>query len=233
MNRPFKLNPYRWGTIFGTLSLDLVSPYISDMGLQLPAGDVFMRGLREIIQTFRGLEAQQPGGELPFARAVFQWATKEFGPQFAGHLYDWGENVFQTGESGVDVFVWNNIVRRGGLDGSRDMQPPPEFVRLLRAKLAQRQPPSFNGVSPTTPWDRELYNRQGYDRLRNPSELVEATIRHYNFLEAWNQTVKEAPEKLDLKELYLWGLREAQSLGMPPDRVREPGSWLPLPQPWR
>jgi hypothetical protein len=232
VNPPFRLDPHRWGTILGTLSLDMVAPCISDMGLQLPPGDDFRAGLRDIIGRFRALEGKDANAETSFAPAVFQWVSARFGSPFARHLYAWGENVFHAGKDGADVFAWNNIVRRGGLDGARDTHAPPEFIKLLRAKLAERQRPAVNRIAPSSPWDRELYERHGYGRFESPMELVQAAIQHHNFLDAWGQAVQETGAKPDVSELRKWGLREAQELGMPLERVSVPGSWRPLPARW-
>jgi len=219
--------------IFGTLSLDVTAPFVPQMGLQLPPGNAFTAGLRNLIEEFRSIQTEQGGVEPPFSRAVFNWAANEFCRGFADHLYAWGQDVFQTGDDGgVGVFLWDNIVRRGGLDGARDHRPPPHFVILLRSMLAQRSKAPVNRITPTSAWDKKLYERQHYDRYRKPMALVQATINYYDFVSAWQDAVTAA-DQLDLQQLKKWGTEEALILGMPLDRLGNPGAWPPLPPPWR
>jgi len=223
------LAPYRWGTIFATLSLDLAAPYISDMQLQLPPRDPFITSLRKVIQEFRSLQALDPNANLPFSEAVFRWASGEYGANFVNHLYQWGENIFQCGNGvGASVFLWNNVVRLGGLDGSRDVTAPPDLIRVLRRELAEHPVPVVERI-PRSPWDRELYERQGYDDLMNPMEMVRSTISYCNFMLAWRDAINAQPAVPNLDDTYIWGLAEAKRAGMPLDRLGKPGSWPPLP----
>jgi hypothetical protein len=229
----YDIEPHRWGTIFASLSLDLVAPYVSQMGLQLPPGTAFLEGLRNIIERYRSLETKDAGAERDFAPAVFQWASETFGRAFTDHLYAWGQDVFQTGpDSGVNAFLWNNIVRRGGLDGRRDSQVPPELISRVRKKLAAREKSAVNRLSPASEWDKTVYERQQYDRFRNPMELVQATITHYDFVSAWTEASLTMPIPMD-DEVKKWGRQEASLLGMPSSRLGEPGAWRPAPSGWR
>jgi hypothetical protein len=228
------LDPYQWGTVLGTVSLDLAQPYLAAMGLQLPSGSAFLAGLRKLIQDFRPREVRDAREALLFAPTVLAWARKEFGPAFAEHLHRWGENVFQcSGADGASVFLWNSIVRRGRLDGSRDVEPPPEFIRLVRQQLAKRDRPSIGSPQPTTAWDQEVYARQHYDHMRNPGEFIQSTISHFNFVTAWTEALQAAGPSVDLAAVYHWGLSQAERLGMPLDRVGKPGSWPALPPTWK
>jgi len=229
----YDLEPYRWGMILATLSLDMVVPFVPLMGLQLPSGNAFTLGLRDLIREFRSLQAQRRDAELQFAPAVFVWATRQFHRDFADHFYAWGQDVFQTGaDGGAGAFLWDSIVRRGGLDGAKDDQSPPQFVLLLRDSLALRSEASVNRIAPSSAWDKELYERQQYDRFRNPMELVQATIHHYNFVSAWQEAVV-ASSQPDLQQMTKWGNSEALLLGMPLDRIGIPGDWPPLPPRWK
>jgi hypothetical protein len=232
-NQAPQLDPYRWGTILGVLSLDVARPYVADMGLQLPPGDKFVAGLREIIRGFRAQQAQRPVEEHSFAQTIFEWVSKEYGPAFADHLYQWGENVFQySGADGAGAFLWNNIVRRGGLKGERDPSAAPELVRLLRSNLAARPERHIGDVQPATDWDRELYLRQGYDEMMNAMEWVKSTVSHYNFVVAWEKTMAAVEDKTDMSQVYQWGKAVAKDMGVPLDQLEAPGSWPPLPTPW-
>src|SRR5579864_7434973 len=92
-HRTMTLEPYRWATIFATLSLDIAAPYSSAMGLQLPPGDSFLTGLRGVIRRFREAQKNDPGVEMQFARGAFDWLESEFGSEFAQHLYYWGTEI--------------------------------------------------------------------------------------------------------------------------------------------
>lgn len=76
----YNLEPFHWGTIFATLGLDMVVPYVPSMALQLPSGGKFLEGLRGLIRGFRKLEQQDREAELRFAASVFDWIQREFGP---------------------------------------------------------------------------------------------------------------------------------------------------------
>jgi hypothetical protein len=223
-----EIDPYRWGTVFAVLSLDLTTPYASKMCLQLPPRDSFITGLRKIITQFRAAASLDPEAELPFAKDVFRWSTDRYGVGFSSHLYLWGTNIFQYG-NGASAFLWNNVIRTGGLDGSRDESPPPDLIRAVRLELSKRISPDVQR-NPTSSWDRELYMRQGYDELMNPSEFIKSTISYCNFVCAWQGEVARRGNQINLEEIYRWGAALARRLGMPIDRLGMPGKW-PLPPP--
>jgi hypothetical protein len=228
---PAQIDPYRWGTIFAVLSLDVAAPFVSNMGLQLQRSDALRSGLRRIIADYRKLEASQGNADASFLRAVFDWAAKDFGQGFSNYLYAWGQNVFQSGGGdGVKVFLWNNIFRRGGLNGEKDHRPPPQFVTVLRKMLAKRTKAAVNRMDPVSDWDKEVYERQHYDRFRNAMELVQATISYHDFVSAWQEALAAAGE-VNLAGIEKWGAEEAQILGMPLDRLGKPGDWASLPSP--
>ena len=228
---PYEINIYRWGTIFATLSLDVAAPFISQMGLQLPAGNGFRMGLRKIIEEFRKLEGEQSNAESLFSSDVFDWAANEFGRGFAEHLYAWGQDVFQSGDIGDEgAFIWNSIVRRGGLNGARDTHPPLLFVSGVRTALAKRARAAVNYIQPDSDWDLSLYQRQKYDEFRNPMELVQATISHFDFVHSWQEAITNVGQP-DIPQLMSWAIKEANMLGIPLDYVVVPGNWL-LPPPF-
>jgi hypothetical protein len=221
-----RLDPYLWGTIFAVLSLDVASPFVPNMGLQLPPGDSFRTGLRKIIEEFRRLEAKQTNIAEPFVEAVFNWTAQRYGQELSDQLYAWGENVFQSGSGkGATVFLWNNIVRRGGLKGERDHRLPPHFVTTLRALLAPRAKPLVNRLRPVSTWDKEVYDRQQYDEFRNAMELVQATINYNDFISAWREALAVSDKVVDMEEINRWAMGEASILGMPVDRVGHPRDW--------
>jgi hypothetical protein len=225
--------PYRWGTIFGILSLDIARPFIKDMGLQLPPGESFFIGLRDIIQKFRTIQSQKSGEQRAFAQTVYEWVLKTYGAGAAQHLYRWGQDVFQYGGSdGVSAFLWNNIVRRGGEEGTRDVSAVPELIRTLRAKLASRTAHPIGHTMPDTAWDREFYSRQGYDEAMNPMEWVRSTMAYFDFATAWQESLGAAGPGVNLDETFRWGLGVAKRMGMPLNRIEKPGSWPALPPAW-
>ena len=229
------------------LSLDLATPFIGDMGLTQPDEEAFKSGLRRIIEEFRNSEGVTPSIEASFPQAVFTWAGTEFGPAFAGDLFKWGLEDFQcSSEDGIQVFLWNNIVRRGGLSGERDRRPPPQLVVILRGILAKRAKSPVHRLMPTSAWDKKLYDRHQYDQFSNQNlvganvdlvprkdrervlrmtmELVQTTISRRDFLNAWHSTLAVIDHP-DLEDLNHWGKEEASLLGMPLDRIEPPGNW--------
>lgn len=149
----YNLEPFHWGTIFATLSLDLVVPHVSSMTLQLPPDGKLLEGLRSLILDFRKLEQKEREAELRFAATAFDWLQASFGSGFSDHLYRWGLDVFQAGTNtneSTSAFLWDNIIRYGKLDGSRDAAEPPAFVRLVRAAMLAKQKPAVNRLKPIT-----------------------------------------------------------------------------------
>ena len=226
-----RLNPYRWATIFGTLSLDLCSPYLGDMHLQTPPRERFLVGLRAVIERFRGLQAANPSADLAFAESAFAWASQDFGPGFSDHLYLWGEKVFQCGNGiGASVFLWNNILRMQAGTGAATAGGTPELVLILRYELANQPMVKVDRV-PKTIWDKNLYARNGYDELMNPMEFVESTINFCRLISAWHMAVLRVG-KVNLNDIRSWGAEQAMHLGMPVERLGSPGDWPDFPAPW-
>jgi len=227
------LDPPRWGTIFGLLSTDVIQPYVAPMGLVLPKDGAFPTGLRELIRRFRKLAEERPDIPHPFAATVLETAEKRYGGPFADHLYAWGKDTFQLGgRGGVQVSLWNNIVRRGGLDGSRDKGPVPATVRRLRRALAAAFDPARVSMLPVTDWDTEIYRRAGYDDEVDPQDMVYSTIGHHVFLSAWDEVFGDSPDPSLLEEVKTWGEGEARLMNMPLDLLAPPGHFGKPPPRW-
>lgn len=229
---PRDLDPIRWGQIFGLLSTDVIKPYVAPMGLVLPKDGAFPTGLREIIRRFRALAEQDPSAPMPFAATVFEMAEKRYGGPFGDHLYTWGTDTFQDGSGGAHVFLWNNIVRRGGLDGARDKGPVPATIKRLRRVLATSFDPSRVAMLPVTDWDTEIYRRAGYEGEDDPQGFVRLTIRHHAFVTAWDEVFGDSPDASLLDEVKTWGMGEARALNMPLDIVKPPGNFGKPPPRW-
>jgi hypothetical protein len=223
----------RWTRVFSILSLDMAKPFMGLMGLQLPAGDRFTVELRDFIQRFRLLIAEDKVPVVPFAISALEHFGNVFGAPFSKHLYSWGVTVFQySAEDGTQAFLWNLILRRPELSDVRDGPDVSRFVHELFMLLRQRPVPSVYDMMPTTPWDLELYSRHGFDRSINPMENVQSTMSYYNFVTTWQDALNLVGSKVNLDEVYSWGLRESRRLAIPPDRLEKPGAWAPLPAPW-
>ena len=225
-----ELNAPRWGTILGVLSLDLAAPYVTPAGLELPPGTAFVEGLRGLIVDFRSRQRTDTGVERFFAGTVMDWSSGEFGAGFADYLRSWGEHVFQySGSDGAGVFLWENVLRSGGLDGSRDTQAAPDFVRSFRLRLATAGALPEGFTPPQTAWDREFYDRHGYDQYFDPMDMMKNTVSRVRFRRAWEAEVKVVGARLDLSVVERWGRNVAARLGMPLERLGKPGEWPPLP----
>lgn len=227
------LDPSRWGTLFGLLSTDVIQPYVAPMGLVLPKDGAFPTGLRELIRRFRKLAEERPDIAHPFAATVFETAEKRYGGPFTDHLFAWGKDTFQLGGAGgAHVFLWSNIVRRGGLDGARDKGPVPATVRRLRRVLTTAFDPEKVSMLPVTDWDTEIYRRAGYDEEYDPQSFVGSTIAHHAFVTAWDEVFGDSPDASLLDEVKTWGLGEARALNMPLDIVKPPGNFGKPPPRW-
>jgi hypothetical protein len=204
------------------------------MRLQLPLGDSFVKVLRDVIRRFREAQKSDPGAEMQFARSAFDRLESEFGSAFAQHLYYWGTQIFQSGDApGTNAFLWDNIIRYGGLDGARDPIPAPPFIQSVRAGMAQTPGKALYKIQPETEWDREVYQRNGYTEFRNPMELVQATVNYCTLVRAWSEA-ENVSGRIDKHPVVRgWGIQIARELRMPLDRLVEPGDWNPLPPPWR
>ncbi len=215
-----QINESKWTNILATLSLDVAAPYISRMGLELPEG--FRDGLRHLIEDFRARETK-PGVAAQFLPAVFAWAEQQYGPTFADSLYQWGENVFEPTDGSGAIFLWSSIVNHTGYPGHEPLPSAPEFVLRVRAIL----PPttSIYNQPPVTAWDRTVYERQGYDEFSSPMELVQSTMDTRDFLLAWSAARQELPGPEPMAAVKTWGTDVAERLGMPLERLGEPGIW--------
>lgn len=218
----------RWATASAVLSADVSRPYISLMALQLPPGDLFFVGLRSLIVKYRGRSTEVAARPSVFSDALLDWGLNEFGRGFVDHLIDWTESVFQySGIDGVSVFLWSGVV------GDRTAREAPEFVNLLRQVRDQDPAPRILRQQPITEWDKELYARQAYDEMMNPLEWVQGTVNYVAFVRAWRTAVMRSYTGIDWEEVARWGKVRAAHLGMPLDQMGPPGSWPPLPEPWR
>lgn len=230
----------RWCTIFGVLSLDRTRGHLAAMGLFVPDESALQAGLRDLITRCREREDGSSQAVAAYLAETFRWVAEALGLEVAHHLRAWGEAVpLGSAPAVAQVFNWRHVVTRGGLDGSRDVGRVPDFVVSLRAELQKRRPASAVVKHPESEWDRAYFSRHDYDPTGgpgeiNPLDLVENTIRHFTFCDAWEATTARSPSlEADLDELWRWGRREAERMNMPASLLERPGAWPPLPRPPR
>jgi hypothetical protein len=217
------IDPYRWGYIFGQLSLDMVHPFVSDMGLQLPEGNEFMIGLRGPIEAVHTV--QDPA----LAPAVFGWLTLEYGVVFVDHLLRWGVSVFQYDvDQDEGAYWWDQTVACGTRLSDIEV---PEFISRVSSSLTKYPPREISEAVPTTAWDKYLYSREEYDEVH--IETIQATIYHYSFVNAWREAMYTFSNDVDWDEIHRWGIRVKERLpGQIFGRLEPPKAWE-LPLPWR
>lgn len=222
------VDKYRWATIWAVLSLDLADPYIRDMGLKLEDRESFRAKIRRLILSYRKSHEGSSVGQISFAEFMFDRLDNEYDSNFGAHLRTWGEEVFQySGTDGINVFLWASLISKRDLGESRSSIPA--IVDTVRNILATSQEPQLAGIVPTSEWDLEIYERQGYDSLMNPVEMISATIRYVRFVRAWAQALRDYSGRFAVADLYEWGVRRARRMGMPVERLAEPGRWRSLP----
>ena len=220
---PYEIDVPGWTSVFAVLSLDVATPFVARMGLDLPSE--FRAGLRRLIEDFRTRESE-PGIEMSFAPAVFAWSAEQFGRPFADRLHAWGRDVFLGGEdSGASPFLWNRVVRFKGYAGAEPSPPPPPFVLRVQDRLAQVSAPEVNQLQPTSEWDKLIYQRQNYDEYVNGMELVQNAIHHYDFVSAWASVRRELSSSSEREQVRIWGQEVARRMGLPIERLGEPGAW--------
>ncbi|MBI1833062.1 MAG: hypothetical protein HYR84_16605 [Planctomycetes bacterium] len=229
------LDIFRWGRIFGILSLDMARPHVPAMRLQLPEGDGFFVGLRDLIVAFRSKEQSNSPVEREFAPAAFTWIAGKFSAAFGDHLLAWGHGVFQyAAEDGKQAFLWSLMLRHRG-----DWHPAesePEFVTAVREELRSRPYPSVYAIPPSSDWDRQYYARHGCDENCNPMHNVQSTISYCQFVESWHAALGKRGNPLtpeDHHAIFEWGLRRARAMQIPQERLEKGLAFPHLPAPWR
>ena len=226
-----RLNPRRnehhWASVLGTLSLDLTQPHLAAMGIgEMPDG--FVPELRGLITRYRAAELTGVPPGPKFAVDALALAGHLGGEEWARYLRDWGDEVFQAGGGRKDLFIWTSL-----LSPDPEMPPPLSRTPAFIIDVLRRRPPpatlSREVLKPRSEWDREVYERAGYDDLMNAGEFIVATIRTYSFWAAWDDALatgdQPAPE-----ELLGWARERARHLHIPVDLVTPP-SWGALPRP--
>lgn len=229
--RPTDLSALRWGRIVSVLSMDVTCTMIGRMGLLWPQPAALRELIRNYIVTWRELENQGALPTTPFHVEVLAQIELRYGADWVDYLIHWGEDVYQFGgTSGVPVFLWAALLKGGGLDGKRDLTPPPPVITALRDHLRTLQPVRARNLIPTTSWDHLLLSRGRYNEWDNPLEDVEGTVRHVDFLTAWAE-VAGGLDTPEVEEVTAWARREASRLGMPVAQIVPAGTWLFLPSP--
>jgi len=218
---PLSIDPYRWGYIFGLLSLDMVHPFASNMGLQLPDGMEFMTGLR------RSIEEVDTVQDPALAPAVFRWLTLEYGSVFVDHLSSWGDTVFQYDADDDGVYLWGHI-----LYGARRLKDTemPEFISIVSQILAKDSDRKVGESGAVSAWDKFLYAREEYDETT--IEFVQSTINHYSLVNAWREAMHAFSGEIDWNEIHRWGIHVSERLRDGFGRPGVPKAWA-LPLPWR
>jgi hypothetical protein len=216
-----------WKTIFEDLSFDAVQPYLTLMGLRAASDLEFAKGLRSLIESYESkLVTDQ--GIVNFVDAVFT-SARGFGPSYPDRIRDWGAYIYPNQSKLQDqVFRWELIVTRGGMDGRRDASPAPEIIRRVREAWSRRLKVSADQIFPVSEWDRHLIAGREDDGL-NPFEWVESASRNFNFLSAWDEATHGSLTADHMQPIYLWGLREAGLLKLSEESIGKPELFLQFP----
>jgi hypothetical protein len=111
---------------------------------------------------------------------------------------------------------------------TKDAPPAPPFVQETRRILSGFAPFLASELQPSSEWDL-LYCVERDDEGISPFEWVEAAVRNYRFLHAWNLSAKDPIPRDELDRIYNWAVGEAGLLRMPPGSLERPEKVLTLP----
>jgi len=220
------LDPHVWYLIFYDLSVDAIHRCLPMMGLNLPEDPVFAKTLQPVLQKYHKIPVDERG-ETEFVDTVFKMAER-YGQSYPLRLTDWGKFIYPTETTRQQqIFRWRAVVMRGVMR-PKDSPPPPLIVQHTRTTLSRFVPFSASELQPSSEWDL-LYCVERDDEGISPFEWVEAAVRNYRFLYAWNLSAKDPIPRDELDRIYNWAVGEAALLRMPPGSLERPEKVLTLP----
>src|SRR5271155_2257266 len=219
------LAPHVSYLIFYDLSVDAVHRYLTSMGLNQPDDPAFAKSLQPVLQRYHRIPADERD-ENKFVDTVLKMA-EQYSQGYPLRLTDWGEFIYpsQTLRQ-QQIFRWRAVVMRGAMR-PKDA-PPPLIVQHTRTTLSRFAPFLASEIQPSSEWDL-LYCVERDDEGISPFEWVEAAVRNYRFLYAWNLSAKDPIPRDELDRIYNWAVGEATLLRMPPGSLERPEKVLTLP----
>jgi hypothetical protein len=223
---PEELNSHAWYLIFYDLSLDAIRPFLPAMGLDRPEDLAFTQSLQPVVQRYQGIPADQRNDDQTVA-AIFQ-SAKQYSQEYPDRLSDWGHFIYPNQTSRQQqIFRWRSIVMRGARRPAAGIPAAPQIVQNVRTILQRFTPIVATALKPASHWD-QLYGLEREDEGISPFEWVEAAVRNYRFLYAWNVATKESGAG-ELDQVHAWALHEAELLRIPKEAVGRPETILILP----
>jgi hypothetical protein len=227
----------RWHMVFTLLSMDGVTGFWRQMGLEVKPNSTFLDSARTFVKLFRQCEGDQSlSDDVRLARyrglyeETFKRIGTDLGRRYAQAVYDWGSEIFPY-ELNTDAgaLMWRRILRRlAGIFG--------EAYPLVSLRLPDRSLDAVKGAverhlgnlgdlqhriaeseqGPLSSWDEHIYRT--YTSGSSPLDWVENTVELVNTRLAW-QEIEARLSSTEMEILRSWARNQAEVMEMPANMV--------------
>jgi hypothetical protein len=243
------LDIIRWDAIFVILSMDLIDPYVEEMGLKINHDQIGV--VKEIARSFfeqyyqledrcAELSAEECYEEQEtLIEKTFSQISQMIDEKTEKRIYLWGIEYFQWGgPDGAEESPWMLLLR--GLAGlwAGDPLPPPEkineekidaIIQAVNEDLGDWMIlcEEFDNLEKKskTDWEKRVYRTYVPDT--SPLDAVMLTIDFYRFQRVWRR-IESILSKKEMEALLQWGMSYAHEFHREPESVSLPTLKAPL-----
>jgi len=167
----------RWGTAIALLSLDVIKPFYSHMGIKVENADEFRDILRQVILENRK-EFEADPSRIPNLQMRMLSALSSHYSEGAAHFFKhWVYQEFvYTGKDLKPLNQWNMLLSLARLNKQRwqSLELPANLTDEAHAKLEQvwdrtelHTRADQIEAQPLSLWDMEMYSLHGFDEADN------------------------------------------------------------------
>jgi len=168
------LDSYRWNLIFDLLSLDGMTPFYEEMGLQIHDKQRFAHLLRRLITESR--QTYEPGHtpDISFAEKVLKEIEANFGKATAEHFYKWATMIFcWVYQDQPHWSAWDHDTLPRHPAQLPDWLPPEKWQAIAEFREAHSIDDIEERVKalrsqPLSNWDAEMYSIHNYSNVEDP-----------------------------------------------------------------
>lgn len=244
LQRP--LDEINWDTIFSILSMDLIDPYVSEMGLTVTGSSVeaIKQASRSFFEQYYQLQDQfigmSPDKYATYTENVevligqaYTRISQTTDEQTAQKFYHWVMDFIPFGgPDDVDERRWGSLLRRlAGLYRGEPLTPPsdihPEKINDIIHAVQQELGDYFIlseeidnlEKKPKTEWEKRVY--QTYEPDTSPLDLVLNVIEFHRFQKTWRR-IESILSNSEKDVLLQWGKEHVGDLGVDPESLKLP-----------
>ncbi len=230
----------RWHLVLMLVSMDSVTPFLGDMGLQMNEIDILKPYCRMFVQKYRQIEndavlstEQRLAKYQELFRVTFAEISRLVSNDIANTLYHWGSVTFQYG-SDIDAqaFIWRRLFRRLAEISSLAYQCAELVLSVSKVEMVKKAIKTHlnNFVDlekrirsterePKSPWDRELF--ESYTVGASPMDWVLNSIEFVNTMAVWRE-IHALLNDREILQLLDWGKRQAEIMEMSSENLELP-----------